>query len=334
MPGEHDFAQYLKHLARGPGRTRTLTREEAHDAFSMILSGEAEPMQVGAFLLLKRYLSESAEEMAGFVEAARMHIATTSELSAFKSLPDLDWPSYAAGKSRTYPWFLLSALCLAQSGVKVLMHGFNSSYNQGLETADALDVLGLSQATSLDQAAKQLESHNFSYMPLSVLSPKLYELITLRPILGLRTPVNTLVRLLNPLKAQASFHGIFHPTYLPIHIEASRLLAQPRVGVIKGGGGEAERNPLKICVLNTVIEGKESSEKWPAILDHADKPDKSDVTAKHFLNVWRGEVSDPLAEATITGTAAQALWIAGIEKDIKSAQKRAQALWAKRVMAI
>jgi len=152
-------------------------------------------------------------------------------------------------------------------------------------------------------------------------------------VLGLRTPVNTLVRLLNPLQAKASFHGIFHPPYLPIHIETSCLLAQPRVGVIKGGAGEAERNPLKTCVLNTVIEGVTDREKWSPLLDHADKPDKSDVTAKHFLNVWRDEASDPLAEATIIGTAAQALWIAGIEKDIKSSELRARTLWAERVKA-
>lgn len=330
MTGEHKFAQYLKHLARGPGRTRALTREEAFEAFAMVLSGEAEPMQVGAFLLLKRYLSESAEEMAGFVEATRAHIADVSELSAFKAPPDLDWPSYAAGKSRTYPWFLLSALCLAQSGVKVLMHGFNSSYNQGLEMADALKALGLSASTSFAQAAEQLERQNFAYLPLNTLSPKLYELINLRPVLGLRTPVNTLVRLLNPLKAKATFHGIFHPTYLPIHIESSRLLGQPRVGVIKGGAGEAERNPLKACVLNALCEGNESNEKWPPLLDHADKPDKQNVTAKHFLSVWRGEISDDLGEATIIGTAAQALWIAGVETDRVAAEQQARALWQAR----
>jgi anthranilate phosphoribosyltransferase len=328
--GEHRFAQYLKHLARGPGRTRSLTREEAFDAFAMILSREAEPMQVGAFLLLKRYLSENAEEMAGFVEASREHIAKLAPRSAYKITPDLDWPSYAAGKSRTYPWFLLSALCLAQSGVKVMMHGFNSFHNQGLEISSALAALGLSKANSFDQAAKRLKRDNFAYLPLDVLSPILYELIGLRPVLGLRTPVNTLVRLLNPLRAEASFHGIFHPSYLPIHTDSSLLLAQPRMGVIKGGGGEAERNPLKACELNYVMNGVQGKLKWPPLLEHADKPKKRDMTLKHFLAVWRGDVSDTLAEATIIGTAALALWVLGIEKDMQSAQEHGSKIWALR----
>src|SRR3712207_7121072 len=51
---EHPFAPYVRTLGRGPGRSRALTREEARDALGMVLRGEADPHQIGAFLMLDR----------------------------------------------------------------------------------------------------------------------------------------------------------------------------------------------------------------------------------------------------------------------------------------
>ena len=51
---EHPFAPYVRTLGRGKRARRSLTREEAADAMAMILRGEAEPAQVGAFLMLLR----------------------------------------------------------------------------------------------------------------------------------------------------------------------------------------------------------------------------------------------------------------------------------------
>ena len=67
----HPFAAYVRILARGPGLSRPLTQEEARDAMRLILAGEVEPEQLGAFLMLMRYRGESAGELAGLVEAAR-----------------------------------------------------------------------------------------------------------------------------------------------------------------------------------------------------------------------------------------------------------------------
>src|SRR5471032_307394 len=122
MAEHHDqFAKFVATLGRGPGRSRALTREEANTAFGMVLRGEADPHQVGAFLMLLRFRGEDAEEITGMVQAARTHAGLgRSDMGV-----DLDWPSYGAGRTRGAPWFLLSALALAQAGATVLMHGSN-----------------------------------------------------------------------------------------------------------------------------------------------------------------------------------------------------------------
>ncbi len=97
---EHPFAEFIKILGKGKKGSRPLTQDEAYTAMSMILTDKVEPIQLGAFLMLMRVKEETAEELAGFVQAAR----DTFNIPAHKIQIDLDWSSYA-GKRRHLPWF-------------------------------------------------------------------------------------------------------------------------------------------------------------------------------------------------------------------------------------
>ncbi len=239
---EHPFAPFVRTLGRGPGRSRALTREEARDALAAVLRGEAEPEQVGAFLMLLRYRGEAADEIAGLVEAARAELG--AGLPPGCKAVDLDWPSYGAGRTRGEPWFLLAALALAACGTTVLLHGSNE-FSQGTAVEVGLAAMGLPVCRTREQAGRELARHCFAYLPLETLSPALDRLLTLRGLLGLRSPINTVVRLLNPFDAPASVDGVFHPPYIEVHLGAAERLGRRRLAVVKGGGGEAERNPAK-----------------------------------------------------------------------------------------
>ena len=119
-PPRDRLASYLGAIGRGPGRSRPLSLDEARDAFRIVLSGDADPMQVGALLLLLRYRGESAPELAGFVEAARAHVGAPSLGSG---IADLDWPSYAAGRSRVHRGFFFPLSLVARGRFKVVVHG-------------------------------------------------------------------------------------------------------------------------------------------------------------------------------------------------------------------
>ena len=99
------LATHVRTLGRGPGRSRSLTREEAAEAMALMLDGAA-PEAVGALLMLLRMKGETADEIAGFAEAAQAALREVGPV-------DLDWPSYAAGRTRGAPWFLLSAQLVA-----------------------------------------------------------------------------------------------------------------------------------------------------------------------------------------------------------------------------
>lgn len=322
---EHPFAQYVRILGRGKTLTRSLTGEEAEAAMGMILRGEVRPEQLGAFLMLLRVKEESPEEIAGFVRAARTEFALPSPL------PDVhvDWSSYA-GKRRQLPWFLLAALLLAQNGLRIFMHGAEGHTPGRLYTREALEVLGLPIAHSLDESAQHIAARNFAYMPLADLSPTLHEIIELRPILGLRSPVHTIARMLNPFGAPLLLQGIFHPNYMDIHQQAALLLGEQNIVVFRGEGGEFERRPGKLTETRTVVDGVAGTLDWQPLLDDAVQPIDHDMDIARLKAVWHGEIQDPYAEAAVTGTMAIVLKSWRGHASPEKAQKAAEEIWRNR----
>lgn len=321
---EHPFAPYVRILGKGKTGSRSLQRDEAREAFGMVLRGEAEPLQVGAFLMLLRVKEETGAELAGFVEACRDTMsAPPTALQA-----DLDWSSYA-GKKHQHPWFLLSALLLSGAGYRVFIHGSDGHTQGRLYTEDAMSQLGLPIADRWSAVQAQLNEHRLSYLPLRQFCPPLHELMQLRPLLGLRSPVNTLARMLNPLAAPCTLQSIFHPAYAALHQDADELLGQPRAMVLKGDSGEAEVKPQADTRLQLLAAGERSEITLPRVI--AGKVTAVDAPRCDALRqLWRGESEDLYGTAAVLGTTTAALLLLrpGISRE--SAEIEANRLWAAR----
>jgi anthranilate phosphoribosyltransferase len=320
------FAPFVATLGRGPGRSRALTRAEAAEAFAMVLAGTPDPHQVGAFLMLLRYRGEDAAEIAGLVEAARAEEGLGRRQDEIQ--PALDWPSYGAGKSRGAPWFLLAALALARSGIPVLMHGTNA-FSTGMPVADGLAAIGLAPCRSREEAAARLAGKGFAYLPIATLAPRFARLLGLRSLFGLRSPVNTVSRLLDPFDAAASLAGVFHPPYIRTHLATAALLARPRTLVLKGGGGEAERNPAKPVTAHLLVPGAEPVEIALGPLLGGDLSGEPDSPAL-FAAIWRGERTDPRPVAIVQGAIALGLLAMG-RVEVAEADAAAAEIWRERL---
>ncbi len=322
----HPFAKYIAILARGKTKVRALTLEEAEDAMGIILRGEAEREQIGAFLMLLRLKEEEPQEIAGFTLAAR------SVFDLPDTIPhvDVDWSSYA-GKRIQLPWFLLSALALSQSGSKVFMHGTGGHTPGRVYTRETLQRLGLPIAKNLNEAVSHIEERNFAYTPLEVLSPILRHMIELRPLLGLRSPVHSFSRMLNPFNAPTMLQGIFHRGFMDIHAGAAMLLKQPKMAVFRGEGGEIERRPNKpTLVYSTAGSAEPLQEKWPVLVSDPRQAPDEEMDVSGLLDVWHGRNTDEYAIASVTGTLAIALKTMGKADTIASAQDLAEKIWAER----
>jgi anthranilate phosphoribosyltransferase len=327
-PAAARLAAHVRAWGRGPGRSRSLTCEEATDAMAVMLAGEAAPEAVGALLMLMRYRGETPEEIAGFVSALR-----TAMPDWPGTRPALDWPCYAAGRSRGLPWFLLAGRILAATGTPVILHGPARRGAAPAAVPVALPAAGIPMAADPAAASRHLAADGIAFLPLDAYAPAVQRLLDLRAVLGLRSAVNTALRMSNPAGAATSVQGVFHPPYRPLQQAAARLLGDPSTLVIKGGGGEFERHPAKAISL----WGQRAGETWrgtaPVLLPEAaqrlaDGPSADDPEA--LARLWAGKANDRFATAVVTGTLALALLALGRVRSPDAADRMAEGLWARR----
>ncbi len=311
------LAPFVQTLGRGPGRSRSLTKTEAEAAMQIMLSGAADPQAVGAVLMLMRMKGETADEIAGFAAAAQRWVA---------SMPDanLDWPSYAAGRSRGLPWFLLAAKLVARSGRRVLLHGWNGS---DVAVRAGLAEAGVTVAACAGEAARALEAHNIVYVPLEEMSPALFDLLRLRDVLGLRSCINTVARMMNPGRAPASVQGVFHPSYRLLQSDAAQTLGWHALSVIKGGGGEFERHPGKPAAAFGLREGVPWQELVPAKTGDVRRLADGPMQPGALCGLWEGHFHDDFATAIVLGTAELAFATLGVSASRELTEK----LWADRL---
>lgn len=285
------LSHHVRTLGRGPGRSRSLTQDEAFDAMSGMLAEGAAPEAVGALLMLLRMKGETAPEIAGFAAAAQAELPDLPDV-------DLDWPSYAAGRTRGAPWFLRSAQRVAEAGHRVLLHGWNG---EDRKVREGLADAGIGIATSPDEAAFLLDQNCIAYLHLEAIHPGLFRLLALRRVLGLRSCINTVCRMLNPAAAGASVQGVFHPSYRLLQLDAAELLGWDNLTILKGGGGEFERNPSKEITVFGLRDGCAFELPYPALLSTPRR-----LCSEPGRN-WRDRPPNQFESEIIAGTAAMAL---------------------------
>ncbi|MBJ7551734.1 glycosyl transferase family protein [Marinomonas ostreistagni] len=321
-----DFVRFVQLLGRGKRGARPLTAEEAELAMGMLLRGEVAPEQEGAFWMLIRIREETVDETLGFTRAVRQYLTESISLTGV----DIDWPAYA-GKRSELPWFLLAALALVDSGYKIVMHGHSFANEDRVYVDEFVSALGLSTLTDLSQqdAEAMLSKDGFLYAPLSSVSKRLAQMMDLKLTLGLRSPVNTVVRMMNPFNAKHSVHGVFHKGYDDLHAQACLQLKDPSVLIFRGGNGEAEINPERDVTLARVSNGVLSWEKWNRFeYDHT--RNKNNLSVNRLINHWTGLTTDPFGEKAVLQTMAGVLGLVHNETDQLHCLHLAEMLWQSR----
>jgi anthranilate phosphoribosyltransferase len=212
----------------------------------------------------------------------------------------------------------------------VLLHGWNSDQQAAAAVRDALPKLGIEIAKDQTHAATLLARDGIAYLPLETLSPTLFRLLRLRTVFGLRSCINTVLRVLNPGQAPAAVQGVFHPPYREIQMDAGTLLGQPNLTILKGGGGEFERHPTKDVALYGLRHGQKWETTAPALIDEVRRLAEAPNTPTALLDLWEGRMSDPFATAIVLGTAALALDTLGVVDSAKLAYD----LWHNRPLTV
>ena len=248
--------QYLKEIGRGKDGARALSRAQACELLGWLLDGQAHPLQVGAFCLAMRIKGETAQEMAGFMDAVHARLPA----SAPTTTPVVVLPSYN-GARRLPVLTPLLALLLAREGLPVLMHG-STTETRRVTAAQVLEHLGHAAAPAL-QTPKPGE---LVHLPTRSLLPGLADLLDARATIGLRNPAHSLVKHMNPLAASGVpclVVGCYtHPEY-SISMEQTHAEAGSHALLLRGMEGEPVADPRRQPAMRGILQGHKVLELSP-----------------------------------------------------------------------
>ena len=240
------ISQYIKEIGRGPRGSKPLTREQAADLFGQVLDGSVTDLEIGAFCLAMRIKGETAEEMAGFLDAtaARLQHLPASDR------PTVVIPSYNGARKLPLLTPLL-ALLLAREGLPVLIHG-TATESTRVFTSEVLAALGI----PAQAAIKKIANGEVAFVPTALLSPGLQRLLEVRRVVNLRNPAHSLVKLMNPCVGKSLIVSSYtHPEYA-ISMAATFALTQANALLLRGTEGEAVADPRRTPTMQAFVNGQ------------------------------------------------------------------------------
>lgn len=140
----------LERLFAGEG----LSVQEADDAMSQIMTGEATPSQIGAFLAALRMKGESVDEIAGCaISMKRNAVQVRPQIG---DVPLVDTCGTGGDQTGTFNISTTVAFVVAGAGMKVAKHG-NRSASSKCGSADVLETLGVNLALGPEAVGECIE---------------------------------------------------------------------------------------------------------------------------------------------------------------------------------
>lgn len=311
--------EFLKAVLRG----ESLSRERAFRAMELILSGGAEPEQIGAFLVALQGKRESVDEIVGFAQAVCGQ-ATTFSLDR----DVIDVCGTGGDGANTFNVSTTAAFVIAASGQAVAKHG-NRAVSSRSGSFDVLDSLRVPFASDQGQVLSQVDEFGLSFMFAPNYHPVLKKLARLRRNLGVRTVFNLLGPLLNPARVKRQLVGVFSDQILGQVAAALSELGATEAMVVCGNDGLDEltvTGPTKVAHLrngrvDTYMLTPEDCGLRSAPLDALCAGGDAAQNARILESILRGERGVPRDLVLINSAAA--LVVGGKAADLKEGVERA-----------
>ena len=282
------ISHYIKDIGRGKDGARSLTREQAADLMGQVLDGAVTDLEIGAFCLAMRIKGETAEEMAGFLDATHARL---------NRLPDngettVVLPSYNGARKLPVLTPLL-ALLLAREGVAVLVHG-SATEDKRVSSEAVLAALNIAPG----EPQNPLPGGSVAFIPTERLNVGLKRLLDVRRVVGLRNPAHSLVKLMNPCAGRALVVASYtHPEYAS-SMAATFALTGAHALLLRGTEGEPVADARRTPQMDAFRDGQrtllQSAQDGPlAALPDLPKDTSAGVTADHIRAVLAGRLPVP-----------------------------------------
>jgi len=230
-----------------------LSEAETIDVMNQIMTGEATPLQVAAFLTALRMKGESVEEITG---AARVMREKAHRVNV-GSKTVLDTCGTGGDQKGTFNISTTAAFILAGAGVNVAKHG-NRSVSSQSGSADVLGALGVKVDAPKERVEQCIAKIGIGFLFAPLLHEAMKYAVQPRRDIGIRTIFNILGPLTNPAMASHQLIGIYSGELVGMIAHVLKNLGSVRAMVVHGLEGLDE---ISLCGPTKVAELRDGQVK-------------------------------------------------------------------------
>ncbi|HKA14141.1 MAG TPA: anthranilate phosphoribosyltransferase [Myxococcota bacterium] len=285
-------------------------------AFAEIAAGEATPAGIAALLTALRTKGETVGEIVGAARALRAAAVTAPCLDP----RTVDTCGTGGDGAHTFNISTTAAFVVAGAGVPVAKHG-NRAASSKSGSIDVLEALGVAVELDVAASARVLREVGIAPFFARIAHPAMRHVAAVRQELGIRTLMNCMGPLLNPLGVRRQMIGVYDRALVPVIASALGELGSERVLVVHGSDGLDEvtvTGPTHAALLDRGAVRELAIDPEPlgvprASVDALRGGDAAE-NAQIALAVLEGEAG-PRRDVVLVNAAA-VLWMAGAAGDL------------------
>ncbi len=180
----------------------SLSFEQASVVMEEIMSGQATPAQIAAFITALRIKGENVDEIAGLASVMRARA-----VPVVVTPPVVDTCGTGGDGACSFNISTAAAFVAAGAGLKVAKHG-NRAMSSRCGSADVLEALGIKIDLSAEAVARCMETVGIGFMFAPTFHPAMKYAAAPRREIGIRTVFNVLGPLTNPARAESQVIGV------------------------------------------------------------------------------------------------------------------------------
>ena len=282
-----------------------LSEEEMEAAMEVIMSGQATPAQIGAFITALRLKGETIEEITGAArvmrqKATRIRVdASAINIDRDEINQDLETVVDTCGTggdgTNTFNVSTTTAFVVAGCGLRVAKHG-NRSVSSLCGSADVMEKLGVNLDVPPSVVEKCINEVGIGFLFAPALHGAMKHAIGPRREIGIRSIFNILGPLTNPAGANVQVLGVYEKKLTPVLAEVLNKLGSRSAFVVYGEGsfdeisitGKTQMSELKDGQVATYTIEPEDFGLARASLEDIRGGD-ADKNAQIVLGVLEGE---------------------------------------------
>ena len=307
-------------------KKQDLAYAEAEAVMDEIMSGQATPVQMSAYLTALALKGETIDEITASAAGMRAHC-----IKLLHNLDVLEIVGTGGDGSNSFNISTTSSLVIAAGGVPVAKHG-NRAASSKSGAADVLEALGVKITLTPERSAEILKKINICFLFAQNYHIAMKYVAPIRKELGIRTVFNILGPLSNPAGANMEQMGVYDQSLVEPLAQVMANLGVNRGMVVYG---QDSLDEISMCAPTSVCEirdGKFTSYEITPEQFGYERCEKGALTggtpaenAEITKAILKGEEKGPKRQAVCLNAGA-ALYIAGKAASIEEGVKLAEFL--------